>query len=776
MAGWRTLFAGLHRNRAAKRSRTYLYRLIWLMCVSACVPVVLVSTVYHYISVERMEKEILARSDASLVLLKDRAERVLQGIEQESLQLAQDPQLQRLIAKPENDSAILLHLDILEKIALVKNLSGFISEVAFAVATESVVLSNEYGVIPKDDYRYGEDLEAILRTDVRAQWVQLPQASKDGYITFARQLPVLGADGPRAVLAFEIDAASFSRFLETDTVLLPRDEQLMMINYLELFGSSSSDADELSERVTKLESIEAILASDANAGRFAGVGIDGQPAQFHFVKNLYSRTYVSVVPEAAITSQLGWIRGLTGLILLTFVGIGVLLTLYTSKRAYVPIENLIEHSRSLNLDRIQEKGNELEFIKACLDALSNEKTKLSSFMKDIEPSLREKSLQQLLGGEYSRHESLLEDCRKFGIDSRSTNVVLTVEAEHLFRVKRFLPEDRGVVAFALANVMQEILRSQPGLRGYVVPFQGRGIAILQFSPETNQPSMHQRTRDYARRVVEALKSFLQFDVVVGVGRYYAHIADVPVSFKESEMALKYRIFRDADPILYIEDVEQAKKQAVLRYPKALETDIVDALERGNAALAADSLRAFADTLRGSQSYVFIQQSYHILLSALIVSLDRRSVNLVDVVDSDLFSQLKEKTTFAEICGWFEETVFPLYLWLVRSEQEGETESGIPFICKYIREHCGDDLSLVQCAELAGVSPSYLSRLFKKEMGMNFLDYVVECKVAEAKRLLRETDRSVSDIASAVGYSERNLNRIFRRHVNMSPGTYRAKHQ
>jgi len=53
---------------------------------------------------------------------------------------------------------------------------------------------------------------------------------------------------------------------------------------------------------------------------------------------------------------------------------------------------------------------------------------------------------------------------------------------------------------------------------------------------------------------------------------------------------------------------------------------------------------------------------------------------------------------------------------------------------------------------------------------------MECKVAEAKRMLRDTESSVSEIAAAVGYSERNLNRIFQRHVHMSPGSYRAKHR
>jgi two-component system, response regulator YesN len=84
--------------------------------------------------------------------------------------------------------------------------------------------------------------------------------------------------------------------------------------------------------------------------------------------------------------------------------------------------------------------------------------------------------------------------------------------------------------------------------------------------------------------------------------------------------------------------------------------------------------------------------------------------------------------------------------------------------------------LVQCAEMIGMSPSYLSRQFKKEMGVNFLEFVVQCKFEEAKRLLLETDLNISEIASAIGYSDRNLNRIFQRYTKQNPSIFRAEHR
>ncbi|MDF2961307.1 MAG: transcriptional regulator, AraC family, partial [Paenibacillus sp.] len=380
---------------------------------------------------------------------------------------------------------------------------------------------------------------------------------------------------------------------------------------------------------------------------------------------------------------------------------------------------------------------------------------------------------QLLSGDYTRNGTLAQDCGTYGIEVTFTNVVLIVEAENIYKEKRFLPEEKGIVAFSLANVMQEILRNH-SLKGYAIPYQGRGVAILQFKPDAGQNTMLDRTVDYIDDIIEAFKSYLSFEVAVGIGRFYAHAADIPVSYKEAEAALNYRIFRDSEQVLFIEDAEHVKKQTLLSYPRESETAIVDSLEQEDIPFAVQNFKRFTEILQSSQSYVFIYQSYHILLSSLILSLEKQGAHAGDIMEHNLFGQLGSKQTSKEICDWFEETLFPLYIWLTRNDREASGDSAIQHICKYIKENCGSDLSLVQCADIVGVSPSYLSRLFKKRMGKNFLEYVVESKMEEAKRLLRDTDHSISEIALAIGYSERNFIRIFQRHAQMTPGSFRTQ--
>lgn len=335
--------------------------------------------------------------------------------------------------------------------------------------------------------------------------------------------------------------------------------------------------------------------------------------------------------EQVITDQLSWIREMTALIVLVFVGVGILLTYITSKRAYTPIGQLINHSRSLRGHGVEPKEDELDIIKESLDYLSNETEKLESYVQNMEPSLREKFLFKLLSGDYTANQTLLQDCQTYGIGIEFTSVVLVVDADHIYKEKRFLPEEKGIVAFSLANVMQELL-SHHGLEGYVIPYQGRGVAILQFKPEMEQHTMKELTSNYAYAMIEAFHKYLSFEVNVCIGRFYPYIADVPVSYKEANHALQYRIFRDAEPLLFIDDFEHEKTQSLLRYPVELQEMILHALEQEDLPAAIQHFEKFTEILRHSQSYVFIYQSYHIFLSSFIVSLEKQGANVVDIME------------------------------------------------------------------------------------------------------------------------------------------------
>lgn len=107
------------------------------------------------------------------------------------------------------------------------------------------------------------------------------------------------------------------------------------------------------------------------------------------------------------------------------------------------------------------------------------------------------------------------------------------------------------------------------------------------------------------------------------------------------------------------------------------------------------------------------------------------------------------------------------------EQAGQGEF-IRQAVSYIGEHYAD-LTESETAAACGMSTAYFSRLFKRTMKTAFSAYLATVRLREAERLLLLTDRSVTDIAHAVGFSTASyFISLFRKQHNLTPYQYRRE--
>jgi len=94
--------------------------------------------------------------------------------------------------------------------------------------------------------------------------------------------------------------------------------------------------------------------------------------------------------------------------------------------------------------------------------------------------------------------------------------------------------------------------------------------------------------------------------------------------------------------------------------------------------------------------------------------------------------------------------------------------------KYVENHCTKpDLTLQEVADCAKVSPTYLSKLLKKETGLSFIDYLGEVRVRKAIALMADPGYKVYEIAEKVGYnSQHYFSSAFKKITGVSPNLYR----
>jgi two-component system response regulator YesN len=102
--------------------------------------------------------------------------------------------------------------------------------------------------------------------------------------------------------------------------------------------------------------------------------------------------------------------------------------------------------------------------------------------------------------------------------------------------------------------------------------------------------------------------------------------------------------------------------------------------------------------------------------------------------------------------------------------------GHPLIekCKQLVAQCyAQPITLTQIAAMLHVHPSYLSRLFKKTEKMNFIDYLIQSRLNQAKLLLVETKCSIDQIAFDTGFGNQHyFSSLFRKKEGLSPTEYR----
>lgn len=112
-------------------------------------------------------------------------------------------------------------------------------------------------------------------------------------------------------------------------------------------------------------------------------------------------------------------------------------------------------------------------------------------------------------------------------------------------------------------------------------------------------------------------------------------------------------------------------------------------------------------------------------------------------------------------------------------KEGLCPQGKPNHCKttasldYIEANLQEKVTLEEAARCCGISPSRFSHLFRQEHGLTFQEFLLRKRIIKAQKLLRDTDKSITEIAYATGFSDlSHFIRMFRRYVGSPPAAYR----
>lgn len=288
-----------------------------------------------------------------------------------------------------------------------------------------------------------------------------------------------------------------------------------------------------------------------------------------------------------------------------------------------------------------------------------------------------------------------------------------------------------------------------------IPLENLSLCEIVFSSTDHIPQISEQeikglgemeTEDYSAFAVctQPQKTvFLLFfssdtspDFVCDFARNYLHSVQVLFHCK---MTFSYEIFSDMQVYLALRKAEQ------------LEELYFDCLRRKNIEEAKQAVGAICSSIHGVE------------LNRIFVSVTDRLTELFGVEspyknknDENPFTDEQIKERFLELT-------------VQAAKNFSEIHYIITQVCDYVKENFGlPEMSLNHVAYTFHINANYLGRVFKRETGERFVDYLVKIRVEKAKVLLQKGNLEVQDIARAVGYNQvKYFRMVFKTHTGMS---------
>lgn len=144
-----------------------------------------------------------------------------------------------------------------------------------------------------------------------------------------------------------------------------------------------------------------------------------------------------------------------------------------------------------------------------------------------------------------------------------------------------------------------------------------------------------------------------------------------------------------------------------------------------------------------------------------------------LAELDTFSRIMDAPAAEQLRAAFQSLALSLCDYYAR-EQAALGPSRAAQVASYIDKHYADPaLSIDQLSGIFKISPSYLSRIFKREKGTGILPYLQEKRIAQARTLLGTTNLRIREIALRVGFSsDQTFTRTFKSVTGLTPTAYR----
>lgn len=429
-------------------------------------------------------------------------------------------------------------------------------------------------------------------------------------------------------------------------------------------------------------------------------------------------------------------------------------------------------------------GKLLEALNGVSESIRREKEdkdlvrKYMEEMRENTEHEKQKFFEQMIAGNLSMADAL-ETGKKYEMNLSAGMYNLLLFRFTLGEENRKSGELLGEAEYAIEKLTERL--------EYVFEFQ-RGVEGWAFLlMADNEEQMSERVKELSKDLEEIMKNYSTIAYFGGIGQPVARLRELEESFREAERALAARFTMELNRIISVEDIRMAQNVDTL---DDIEITSFGEIEKTRTMLekflnngAEDEIDEFVDVYINElpeENLKSVLMRQYIIMDAYIVMMS--FCEKIEGIEGEMQAQSEELKNSMKTSQTLEEIKNYIRMLLkkiigVRDTISGRRYSDIIEIAKdQIRKtYMSDEISLNTIAAEVGMSPSYFSSIFSKEMGKTFVEYLTEIRMDRAKELLMCSSMKTSEIGYEVGYKDPHyFSYIFKKMQNCTPKEFRAR--
>lgn len=483
----------------------------------------------------------------------------------------------------------------------------------------------------------------------------------------------------------------------------------------------------------------------------------------------YNLIYVVVIPTKEITNRSKYIKSILIFFCIMIITFACIAAVIASGRLYKPIRKIIDIIETNTKSNIERNRNEFEYIGSnIIDIFTNSKN-LDSALKESLVFSRENILMNLIKGRCSFYNDTPGILETLKINLNKPNfIVFCIKIDSFKNLKlKYNELDRESFKFYISNISEET--SAP----YGICFPSGDDEMCLLLNYNNSVQLGKNMFNIAQQVKQNVKNYLPFTITIGVGTIKKDIHDICKSYEEALSALNYRVVNGRDQIIEYEQISAINTSYY--YPSDKEKSIINLLKAGDYNNSIKTIEQIInENYARNISYHHLHYVLSELLSVILTTVYELGGKIQDIfnVEANLNDDLFQNETIEDIKCWFQKACSRLCDYITNQRESGNTELARR-INQFILDNYNKEITLENIADHFNMSYSYLSRYFKQQTGINFIDHLYQLRIEKAKEMLRKPDCRINQVAESVGfYSVNNFIRVFKKYEGVTPGKFK----